>query len=68
MSNELKENATLIKHFGPMYIDFDGYPYYSGTISENLETSVNANIQCDYRYVYSSSKEKNLTWINNKSW
>ena len=29
-----KENATLIKHFGPMYIDFDEYPTYSGTISK----------------------------------
>ena len=29
----LKENAELIKYFGPMYIDFDEYPTYSGAIS-----------------------------------
>ena len=25
-----KQNSPLIKHFGPMYIDFDEYPRYSG--------------------------------------
>ena len=25
--NELKENSLLIKHFGPIYIDFDAYPH-----------------------------------------
>ena len=33
---EPKENSTLIKHFGPMYVDFDKYPSYSGTISESF--------------------------------
>ena len=28
------KNATLIKHFGPIYIDFYDYPPYSGAISE----------------------------------
>ena len=28
-----KENATLIKHFGPIYIYFDEYPLYSFAIS-----------------------------------
>ena len=35
--NQLKENAPLIKHFGPMYIDFDEYPPYSGGISGFLK-------------------------------
>ena len=30
---EQKENETLIKHFRPMNIDFDGYPPYGGKIS-----------------------------------
>ena len=25
-----KENCGLIKHFGPMFIDFYEYPHYSG--------------------------------------
>ena len=37
MSPQIKENSALMKHFGPMYIDFDGYPPYSDTISEILE-------------------------------
>ena len=30
---ELKENSLLIKHFGPMHIDFGGYPRYCGRSS-----------------------------------
>ena len=33
----LTENSKLIKNFGPMYIDFDDYPPYSGEISENIK-------------------------------
>ena len=32
-----KENTILIKYFGPMYIDFDEYPSYSGAISGILK-------------------------------
>ena len=65
---ELKENITLIKKFGPMYLNFDGYRPYSDAIFENVEINVNANIQCDNGYAYSSSKEKIFTWINEESW
>ena len=34
LHTQLKDNAPLIEHFGPMYIDFDEYPSYSGRISE----------------------------------
>ena len=37
LSNEIEENNQLIKHFGPMYIDFDEYPCYSGRISTIFE-------------------------------
>ena len=65
---ELKENITLIKKSGPMYLNFDGYRPYSDAIFENVEINVNANIQCDNGYAYSSSKEKIFTWINEESW
>ena len=32
-----KENSALIEYFGPMYIDFDEYPPYSGRNSEIFE-------------------------------
>ena len=64
----LKENSILIEHFGTMYIYFDGYPPYSGAISENFETNINAHIQCDNEYPYSSIKDNTLKWINEKSW
>ena len=44
----IKESATLIKYFGPIYIDFDDYPSYGGTISENFETNINVHVWCDY--------------------
>ena len=31
---KLKDNAPLIKHFGPIYIYFDEYPLYTDKISE----------------------------------
>ena len=61
---QLKENIPLVKHFGPMYIDFDEYPHYSGRISEIFEKYVNENIHCVHGYSYSSGKQKNFTWVN----
>ena len=55
---ELKENYPLIKHFGPIYIDFDEYPRYSGRTSAIFETTINESIQCDHGYAYSSGKNK----------
>ena len=42
------------------------YTAYSSAISENFETDANANIQCDCGYSYSSIKENNCPWINEK--
>ena len=39
-----------------MNIDFYQYPSYSGAISEVFETNINAHIQCDREYSYSSRK------------
>ena len=64
---QLKENDPLIKNSGPMYIHFDEYPPYSGRIYDFFETNVNANIQRDHGYDYSSSKQKMCTWVNEES-
>ena len=63
---ELKENAPLIKHFGPTYIDFDEYPCHSGRISTIFEKIVNASIQCDHGSAYYSGKLFICTWVNKK--
>ena len=34
---QLKENTALIKHFWPIYIDFDDYPPYGDKISDFLK-------------------------------
>ena len=54
--------------FGPMYIDFDEYPLYSGARSENFEANINAHIQCDHVYPYSTIKGNMLACINKESW
>ena len=51
-----------------MYIDFDEYPPYSGAISEKYEANINAHIQCDHGYTYSTIKGNMLIWINKESW
>ena len=35
-----KENAPLLKYVGPIYIDFDEYPPYSGRISVIIKKKV----------------------------
>ena len=62
------EISLLIKCFGPMYVDFDEYPPYSGRIFENFEKNVNENIQCDHGYAYYSGKQKICTKVNEESW
>ena len=52
----VKEYATLIKSFGPMYMNFDEYPPYSGAISENFETNINVHIWCDHGLPYPAIK------------
>ena len=51
-----------------MYINFDEYPTYSGAISEYFETNINAHIQCDHDYPYSTIKYNMLTWIKKEIW
>ena len=64
----LKENTTLIKHFGPIYIDSDEYPPYDGTISETFETNINAHVQCDLGCPCSTIKGNMLTCITEETW
>ena len=51
-----------------MYIDFGEYSPYSGSISESVETNVNAHIRCDHGYPYSSIKYNIMQLINDESW
>ena len=51
-----------------MYIGFDEYPPYSGAIYDIFETNINAHIQCDHSFLYSTIKSKILTWINKETW
>ena len=58
---EIKGNSPLLKHVGPMYIDFDEYPRYSGRKSAISENNVNESIQYDHGYAYYSGKKKVCT-------
>ena len=50
-----------------MYIYFYDYPPYSGAISENFETNINAHIRCDQRFPYLLIQVNMLTCINKKN-
>ena len=63
-----ERKLSIDKHFGPMHIDYDDYPPYSGRIPENFEKNVNENIQCVHGYAYSSGRQKMCTWVNEESW
>ena len=62
-----KENYSLLKKSGLLYIYFDEYPCYSGRNSEIFEKYVNENIQCVRGYAYSSGKQKMCTSVNEES-
>ena len=51
-----RDNDSLIKQFGPMYIDFYELPPYSGRKSENFDKKFDENIECVHGYAYSSGK------------
>ena len=53
---QMKENDPLINHFGPMYINFYGYPTYSGALSEIFENDINTRIQFAHGYPHSKIK------------
>ena len=57
MFTQLKENAPLINVFGPMHIDFYGYPPYIGRNFEFFEKNVNENIQCVHGYIFFKQAE-----------
>ena len=58
----------MIKHFGPIYIDFDEYLPFSDALSENFVTNIHAHIRCNNIYPYSTTKGNMLTWTNKGSW
>ena len=63
-----KQNSTLTRHFGTMYINFDDYIPYTGTIYEIFETNINAHIKWCHGYPYSTTKVTTATWINKEGW
>ena len=63
-----KENCGLIKCFGPMFIDFDEYPHYSGRESIILKKDVNEDIKCEHGYAYSAGQHAICKWVNEETW
>ena len=53
-----KEKSELTQCFGPMFIDFDDYPHYSGKESKKFEKDINEAIICVHGYVSSSNYKK----------
>ena len=63
-----KEKYRLIQCCGPIFIDFDEYPHYSGRESIIFEKDVNAAIKCEYGYKYSAGQHHIYKWVNEDTW
>ena len=63
-----KEKCRLIQCFGPMFIDFDEYPQYSGRESIMFEKCVNESIKCEHGYAYSAGQRPICKWVNEDTW
>ena len=57
-----KEKFRLIQCFGPMFIDFDEYPHYSGREYIIFEQDVNEAIKCEQGYAYSAGQPPICKW------
>ena len=62
------ENCRLIKCFGPMFIDFDEYPHYSGRESIIFEKYVNEDIKFEHGYAYSAGQHSICKWVDEDIW
>ena len=58
----------MIEHFGTIYIEFNDYSPYSGAISENFVTNINAHIQYNHVFPYSTIQVNMLTYMNKERW
>ena len=63
-----KENCRLIKKIGPVFIDFDEYPHYSGRETISFEKYVNEAIKCEHGYAYSAGQRPICKWVNENTW
>ena len=54
--------------FGPMFIDFDEYPHYSGRESIIFEKDVNEAIKCEHGYAYSAGQRAICKLVNKDTW
>ena len=63
-----ERKLSIDKCFGPMFIDFDEYPHYSGRESIIFEKYLNEDIKCEHGYAYSASQRAMYKWVNEDTW
>ena len=64
----LKQNAALTWLSGPIYINFDEYPLYTGSIKNIYITNIDAHIKYCHDLPYYSFKVLIMICINKESW
>ena len=47
-----------------MNIQFDDYPPYFDSLSENFETNINKNLRCCHEYKNYDKDRKWITWVS----
>ena len=54
--------------YGPMYLQLDDYPLYTGKNSDIFEIHINSNLRCIHGYINGMRHTYLITWVSNSSW
>ena len=65
--NRLKINAMLTCLYGPMYLQLDDYPLYTGKNSDIFDTHNNSNLRCIHGYSNCMRHTDLVTWVSNSA-
>ena len=66
-NESVKKNSMLTCLYGPMYLQLDDYPPYSGKNSEIFETHININLRCIHGYINCMRHTDLITWVSNSA-
>ena len=66
-NESVEKNAMLTCVYGPMYLQLDDYPPYTGKNSDIFETHINSNLRCIHGYTNCMRHTDLITWVSNSA-
>ena len=67
-NESVEKNAMLTCVYGPLYLQLDDYPPYTGKNSDIFETHINNNLRCIHGYSNCMRYTYLITWVSNSAW